>query len=290
MIFVNKAASLSTTGYIVQDYGGSLEVAFSLRKLSNTATNCIRIREDGGDTETDIGFSGDDLDAAAIASHCGANLGYVVKWYDQSGNGVDVSQSSHLSQPKIYDGSSVRTDSEGNYAMYADGAGNPNSDYLWTASNILSGTGGCSAFLFFEADSGAQGAGNQIIRTIYGSSTAGSIFVVTSEPAARYSTRIAVYSETAVLNPHTLSVLLESSGDAFDTDLYINGALKTRTSGTDGAINFSSSANLGIFNYGAGLTTTGYQGYCSEILIYSAAKTSERTEIESNIDDYWIAT
>ena len=45
---------------------------------ANTAALAMRIREDGTDTETDIGFdSNGDLDTAAIASHCGANNGYV---------------------------------------------------------------------------------------------------------------------------------------------------------------------------------------------------------------------
>ena len=65
----------------------------------------MRIREDSGDTETDIGYdSNNELDTAAIASHCGTANGFVVSWVDQSSNSNDADQSTTTAQPKIYDG------------------------------------------------------------------------------------------------------------------------------------------------------------------------------------------
>ena len=97
------------TSGLLYDYSGAA-AAYSVRQLANTAALAMRIREDGTDTETDIGFdSNGDLDTAAIASHCGANNGYVVTWYDQSGNQVDATQSTTTAQPQIYNGSAVLT-------------------------------------------------------------------------------------------------------------------------------------------------------------------------------------
>ena len=78
---------------LLDDYSGA-EVAYSVRRLSGTYTgSAMRIREDGTDTELDIGFDASgDLDTAAIATHCGVNNGYVSKWYDQSGNANDAAQ------------------------------------------------------------------------------------------------------------------------------------------------------------------------------------------------------
>ena len=71
----------------------------------------MRIREDAGDTETDIGYdSNNELDAAAIATHCGTANGFVVSWVDQSGNGNDATQGTEGSQPQIYDGTAVITE------------------------------------------------------------------------------------------------------------------------------------------------------------------------------------
>ena len=86
--------------------------AYSVRLLRTAYTgSCMRVREDGGNTETDIGFdSNGDLDTAAIASHCGANNGFIRYWYDQSGNAVDAGQATAGSQPQIYNGAAVLTE------------------------------------------------------------------------------------------------------------------------------------------------------------------------------------
>lgn len=96
---------------ILDDVTGAT-VAYSTRKLRSAyAGNAIRVREDGGDTEADIGFDGSgNLDESAIASHCGANNGYVTKWYDQSGNSRDAFQTTTTKQPLIYNGSAVLKD------------------------------------------------------------------------------------------------------------------------------------------------------------------------------------
>jgi hypothetical protein len=82
-----------------------------VRKLDKDYTGyCMKVREDSGDTEADIGFDGSgDLDTAAIATHCGSANGYVVTWYDQSGNSNNATQSTAGSQPQIYNGTAVLT-------------------------------------------------------------------------------------------------------------------------------------------------------------------------------------
>jgi len=86
--------------------------AYSVRLLRTAYTgSCMRVREDGGNTETDIGFNGSgNLDTAAIASHCGSNNGFIRYWYDQSGNANDAGQATSGSQPQIYNGTAVITE------------------------------------------------------------------------------------------------------------------------------------------------------------------------------------
>mgnify|MGYP003112809236 FL=1 len=95
---------------LLDTYTGAA-AGYSTRRLASSATNLMRIREDSGDTETDIGYdSNGDLDTAAIATHCGTANGYIVTWYDQSGNSNDATQSTAGSQPQIYNGTAVITD------------------------------------------------------------------------------------------------------------------------------------------------------------------------------------
>jgi Alpha-L-arabinofuranosidase B, catalytic len=62
-------------------------VAYSFRKLRTAyAGSAIRIRRASDNTEQDIGFSGGDLDTAAIATFCSGTTGWVVNLYDQSAN------------------------------------------------------------------------------------------------------------------------------------------------------------------------------------------------------------
>lgn len=91
---------------LLDSYPGAT-AAYSLRRLKSSATKAVRVREDSGNTETDIGFSGGTLDETALLNHCGSNNGFVTKWYDQSGNGNDASNPNASSQPPIVESGSV---------------------------------------------------------------------------------------------------------------------------------------------------------------------------------------
>lgn len=80
--------------------------AYSLRKLRSAyAGNCVRIRRVNDNAETNIGFSGNWVDKTAVDAHCTTNDGYVVTFFDQSGNSINLSQSSAPLQFKIWNGS-----------------------------------------------------------------------------------------------------------------------------------------------------------------------------------------
>lgn len=75
---------------------------FSLRRLVSTyAGNCVRIRRSSDNTEQDFGFVDDVVDTAGIATFIGGGNGFAVTWYDQSGNGLDVTQATANAQPQF---------------------------------------------------------------------------------------------------------------------------------------------------------------------------------------------
>lgn len=77
--------------------------AYSFRKLRAAyAGSAVRIRRSSDNAEQDIGFSGEDFDAASAATFISGGSGYIVTWYDQSGNGLDATQATAGDQP-IYD-------------------------------------------------------------------------------------------------------------------------------------------------------------------------------------------
>lgn len=96
-----------SSGYLLDAAGLPTPAgAYSLRKLRAAQINAIRIRRTSDGAQTNIGFtSAGDLNTAAITAHCtGGSSGYVVTWYDQSGNGRDLTQSDTTKQMRIYNG------------------------------------------------------------------------------------------------------------------------------------------------------------------------------------------
>lgn len=99
MSFLINPYIFADEGYLVQTY--SPDAAWFFNKVSSSATNCIRVRRSSDNAEQDIGFTGDDLDTTSLASFVGANSAYLVTFYDQSGNGYDLTQSTTTAQPLI---------------------------------------------------------------------------------------------------------------------------------------------------------------------------------------------
>lgn len=84
--------------------------AYSMRELSSSyAGSCIRVRRSSDNAEQDIGFANSFLDTASLTSFVGANNGFVVKIYDQSGNGKHKVQASTSEQPVIISSGTLQT-------------------------------------------------------------------------------------------------------------------------------------------------------------------------------------
>ncbi|TRX37771.1 FG-GAP-like repeat-containing protein [Flavobacterium restrictum] len=77
--------------------------AYSLRKLSSTYTGkAIQVRRSSDNTVQDIGFDANGgLDTATLTTFVGSSSGYVAKWYDQSVNGNEATQTNTALQPRI---------------------------------------------------------------------------------------------------------------------------------------------------------------------------------------------
>ena len=79
----------------------NLGAVYSFRKLITAfAGNCVRIRRSSDNAEQDFGFVSNVVDAAGIATFVGGGSGFIVTWYDQSGNGIDITQATAGAQPQ----------------------------------------------------------------------------------------------------------------------------------------------------------------------------------------------
>jgi hypothetical protein len=93
---------------LLDSYPGAA-AAYSVRLLKSDYTgNAIRVRRSSDNAEQNIGFDGSgNLDTTALTSFCSGTNGFVTTWYDQSGNGVNVTQGTATQQPQIVSGGSV---------------------------------------------------------------------------------------------------------------------------------------------------------------------------------------
>lgn len=101
-------------------YTGSA-AAYSLRQLRSAhTTGVVRVRRSSDSEEAD--FRASEITSGTLANWVGAgNNGFVVTWYDQSGNARNVTQGTADNQPKLVSSGAVITES-GKPAVDFDGS------------------------------------------------------------------------------------------------------------------------------------------------------------------------
>ncbi|MFY8187349.1 MAG: cadherin-like beta sandwich domain-containing protein [Flavobacterium sp.] len=108
--------------------------AYSLRKLNpNYSGNAIQVRRSDNVTQ-DIGFaSNGDLNTSALLTFVGSQSAFVTIWYDQSGNGRNLTQSNTIRQPLIVNAGSILS-RNGKPTVYFDAS---NDGMVFSGGNYL---------------------------------------------------------------------------------------------------------------------------------------------------------
>ena len=240
-------------------------VAYSVRKLSSTYTgSAMRVRRTVAPfDEQDIGFaSGGNLDEAAIVTFGGSDTLTVSVWYDQSGNGVNASQTTASSQPHIYDGSAVITEN----SKPAIESFSSSSDHLTFPTTTSTDFCFINVRTWQSGDVGYGGA----------SGTFGGFGISTSLTRYRFSGATSTFSFSA------------SNGLQFlDFGNRASNLLEVHFNGVSGGVNANSGvAALNILMAGNG---GGFflDGKTQEFIIYSSDQSTNRTGIETDINTYF---
>jgi hypothetical protein len=85
-----------SSSLLLDDYSGA-SVAYSLRKLSSSTTNVVRVRRSSDNTEQN--FTANQITDGTLTTFTGANDGFVTIWYDQSSNNNNAVQITAINQP-----------------------------------------------------------------------------------------------------------------------------------------------------------------------------------------------
>ena len=254
--YVNQAVA-----NLLDSYSGAA-AAYSLRKLrSSYSGSAIRVRRSSDNTELNIGFDSDgNLDTIALSSFVGSGNGFVTTWYDQSGNNNPLFKNSATNQPRIVNSGVVETIGGKPAVRWITIGGVENLMGLTTGLTNV-----CSVFLNITYLSGV-----------------GMVPLLGHTTAYDYHADGSVYLSTA----HASSYVLNGTK-------YINGVSKTNAtftkSSSNSLISMIHTSASGRVNQISSDRAIGrwFDGYYSEIILYSTDQTTNRVGIESNINTYY---
>lgn len=283
--FMVSYSEVSTLPLLNTYTGG--EAAYSLRKLNSSYTgSAITVRRTSPDSASqDIGFTASgDLDVGALSTFCGSGDGFVTRWYDQSGNGRNATQSTSTLQPKIFSsGFTLYVNSKP--AVYFDG------DYLDTASFAPNPDGevNAAAVVQFDNVTSRQSAASQ-----WGSSSGQQNFffqmqevVVGMRFGWRYSGGTLVYEDQVATATADTQYLMSATFETGDVEVLYNGIAGSQTN-TPGAGQTPNNKTRVMRLGGLSTNTTQLMsGYIQEWVIWSNATAHSNDDISGEINDHY---
>jgi hypothetical protein len=273
--------NLKRQNTLLDNYSGAA-AAYSLRRIgpSGYFGPAIRVRRDSDNTLRDIGFTSDgQLDTVGLLDFVGVTgSGFVQTWYDQSGNSNNAAQVTTGSQPRV-----VRNGIIPYTSVYPSVEFIIESSSFMQLTNTFSGTAGSRFFI-----SKLKRIPTVQTETAYpfddvGSSNQSSYYPNTNALLADDFASTTVKDPAGnspglgLLQPHLHSTI---SIPNFWTNYHNSNQLFNTTTNTVG---FNTTPSL--IGKGLGYSTSYLNGYISEILFYASDQTTNRTAIESNINN-----
>lgn len=264
---------------ILDTYTGAAVAYSAARRLSSSYTGAlIRVRRSSDNTEQDIGYNGSNvLDESALTSFVGANNGFVVKWYDQSGNGKNMENSTASNQPRIVTSGTVLKDNSKPALSF-----NGTSQYLAVTDNtILHASSLTSCFYTAQIISGNS---NPPLASKSYNGDGGYFFgqLGTDNKMQLYIDQgTNIIGTAAILNSQKLFTNFNKTGTN-NIKYYINGSL-------DAQDTKASLAGTNSTYFALGFDPGGFylKGNFQETIIYSTDKISDKTGIEGNINTFY---
>lgn len=261
-------AAAPAAGLLLDDYPNAA-AAYSLRLLNSAYTgNCIEVRRASTNTNQNIGFVGGVLDTASLKTFCASTDCFVRTWYDQSSNARNAQMTIDANQPQIVS-SGVIYRTNGFPALDFDGT----NDHFSIAS-AYTGTTTQSDFAVMDRVSGANGVsvGNATTTAFISAS-------VRSDNRAYFRNSSGTTAQSVAVN---------ESGFNLVTTTYASNTVNYYIDSTNSysfTYTFSGSGNTytGLGRYGGVYNAADLY----EVITYSTDQSSNRTGIETNIDNFY---
>ena len=253
---------------LLLDFYQNAAAAYSLRKLSTTYTgSAIRVRRASDNTEQDIGFVSNELDTSALTTFCSGTDGFVKTWYDQSGNARNATQVTSANQPQIVDNGSVILEN-GKPTMDFDGT---NDAFIASSVNESQPT---TFFTIAKRDLTTGGKRNLFDGLTSRQEAGISSF---SAPVSNFLGTTGFFKGGLATTNQELQMSLFNGASS---EIYINGTLDGSGNAPIGAI---TSLGIGRDND----ASDHFDGKYQELILYPSDQSTNRTGIETNINDFY---
>lgn len=263
-------------------------VAYGLRRLY-TGFNyaAIQVRRSSDNTTQNIGWdAASNLDVASLMSFCGSSSCYVTTWYDQSGNGMNLFQSTNANQPRIVN-SGVLDTQNGKPAVYFNGS---SSAYMYN-TGLTANTSNTVSALAYASYPSNQGNYARIVSVFqngqydYSNTPSGSLIQINNDGSKTIQTERNSGSTGRLTTTPTFEYgvpfLATSIFDGANGYLYLNGN-KGASYAFNSTFNYT---NLYVAN---SPTSDYFTGYVQEIYLMPVAlSSSDRTILQQNILAYY---
>jgi len=269
--------SENTTLLPLLDLYPNAAAAYSLRKLRNAYSgSAIRVRRSSDNAVLDIGFVDNVLDTASLLTFCGSGDGFVTIWYDQSLTGNNATQSSASSQPLIVEGGVIdMINSKPNIRLIG-------SKYLILDNTVLLSSATNAWAFFVSKPSNVIGFRYIFSGYLNLSTNADRGFTLGYDDTKPFNYTVRDLGFSSITGSNINNQSLQSfSADRVNLNNYLNGNLNNSTS--DKNSNFSEIN----FNYLGGGPARISSGDIQELTLFNIDQSSNRTAIESNINNFY---
>jgi hypothetical protein len=251
---------------LLDSYGGSA-AAYSLRALSSAYVGpLVRVRRASDNAEQDIYANYDGtLNTSSLESFCSGTNGFVTEWYDQSGSGNNATQGTALNQPQIVSSGSVILENA-KPALEFDGS----NEYLILNSTL--------SLLTSHSNFSVANNNNKSVAVLYGSTS----------PTSNFN------SDSGNFTYNAAGSFAQTGGFQYGQKLL--SVLRNNTTTinifqntTSYSILIGSNNNFTIKEIArrADLGSYLWFGNIQEIVLYPSDQSTNRTGIETNINDFY---
>ena len=269
---IRGGAEGGVTGALLLDLYPGAAAAYSLRQLSTAYTGpAIQVRRSSDDTLQDIGFVDGNLDTASLLSFVGSGNGFVKTWYDQSGNSINAIQGTASKQPIIVSSGLVNT-LNGKPTMQFISAFVM--DLNLTQYPFTSGGSATEKSIFTIAENTAS-----INQNLYNIADGRDIYAMTYNRSAN--------NTYAFLGANYGVIGGNITGQNIISSLAISPSSKTFNNTVEGVSSNLVRANFNDISIGSRGGSYPMDGNIQEMIMYESDQSSNRGNIETNINDYY---